>query len=106
MLLSIFFLIAQITFIALLVVGLVLCKKHFFKEGFYFFLLLLINEILSRLISWYANSNIDFWINNPPLGMTFGEFFSLMSLFPRVIEFIAFGLLVFGFHRMWKMKGR
>jgi hypothetical protein len=97
----------MILFIALLIFGLVQSKKHSFMAGFYSFLILIVNHVHSyiapltthRIMNSYLSSNTD-----PPLGMSLGELVALLSLIPRVLEVIAFSILILGLYRMWNSK--
>ena len=93
-------------FLTLLIFGLIQCRKHSFTAGFYFFLILIFHQISSYIYAPFINKYIDFSIANgsSPMGLTLGEFVALSALLPRIIEVIAFSILVVGLYRMWKSK--
>jgi len=99
----------SITFIfsVLFIFGLILCRKHSFTEGFYFFLILIVHLIFPYFYSPFIQKYIDSLVgsnNSPPMGMTIGELLAWFTLLPRMIEIIAFSFLVVGLYRMWKSK--
>jgi hypothetical protein len=57
------------------------------------------SPLLSKFIDSLAKSN-----NPHPMGMTIGEFVSWFSLFPTIIDLIAYGILVVGLYKMWRNK--
>lgn len=84
---------------AIMIFGLVQCRKHSFKGGFYFFLFLIIEKIFSYVLSNYVVSiNYD----NRPFGMTIGELVASVSLLLRLMEIIAFGFLATGLYQYWR----
>lgn len=105
----------NIVLLALLVFGLVLCKKHSFSEGFYFFLILIISKIypfiysftISPLIKNYID-NFDYSNNTLPMGMTMGEMITIIAYINRsillFIELSAYIFLVVGLFRLWNTK--
>jgi len=96
-------------FLILLIIGLILCRKHLFTAGFYFFLILILNKVLSFIYSAYIAKYIDSLHESnkqPPLGMTIGELVSWFSLIPTIIELIAFAILIIGLYTLWKSKAQ
>ncbi|OMF37557.1 hypothetical protein BK133_05770 [Paenibacillus sp. FSL H8-0548] len=93
-------------FLALFIFGLIQCRKHSFTAGFYFFLLLIVHQILPYIYSPFIHRYIDYssTSGNTPMGMTIGELVAWFTLLPRIIEVIAFSFLVVGLYRMWKSK--
>ncbi|WP_258199499.1 hypothetical protein [Paenibacillus endoradicis] len=93
-------------FLALLIFGLIQCRKHSFTAGFYFFLFLIVLQISPYIYSPFISKYIDdsFTNGNTPMGMTIGELVAWFTLLPSIIEVIAFIFLVFGLYRMWKSK--
>ncbi len=94
-----------VIFLALLIFGLIQCRKHSFIAGFYCFLILIVLQILPYIYSPFIHKYIDSLDGgNTPMGMTIGELVAWTSLLPRIIEIIAFSFLVVGLYRMWKSK--
>lgn len=93
-------------FLAVLVIGLILSKKHNFKAGFYFFLILIIDEYVLQYLRYYF---IDTFVANRSQGaagmMTIGEIVVLVSYIPKLLEIVAFSILIVGLFRMWQAKG-
>lgn len=100
----------SVLFYALLIFGLIQCKKHSFSGGFYFFLFLIIGQIYSIAISPIIRNYIDRATDPHPMGMTLGELVMWISLtnssIMSIIEIIAYSFLVIGLYRMWKSKLR
>jgi len=97
----------DVLFFALLIFGLIQCRKHSFTAGFYFFLILIVHQISQYIYSPFINKYIDsLLVGNtpPPMGLTIGELAAWFTLLPRIIEVIAFSFLVIGLYRMWKSK--
>ncbi|XEC93723.1 hypothetical protein AB6A23_20550 [Paenibacillus tarimensis] len=94
--------------IALLVTGLIISKKYSFMGGFYFFLILLINNLYSAIGARFIGNYIDSVIisNSAPMGMTIGQFVGWLSLIPRTLEVIAISFLIVGLYRMWKSHSK
>jgi len=103
-LLSIVSILLTVILSGLFILGLILCRKHSFTAGFYFFLILLVHLILTYIYPHFIRRYIDSIAGTPPMGMTIGEFIAWMSMIPRIIEAIAFIVLVVGLYRMWKSK--
>ena len=103
-----------VLYAAILIVGLILCKKHSFSGGFYFFLLLLVGRIHYLIVTFLLSPLIKNYVDaanaatERPLGMTIGElvaWFAYTNHFIKhTIEISAFSFLVFGLYRMWKSK--
>jgi len=95
-----------VIFSALLIFGLIQCRKHSFTAGYYFFLILISHQILPYIYNPFISKYIDYSITsgNTPMGLTIGELVAWFSLLPRIIEVIAFSFLVVGLYRMWKSK--
>lgn len=104
-----------VLFSALLIFGLIQCKKHSFSGGFYFFLLLIIGKLYSFIFSFLISPIIKNYVDSmahaaePPLmGMTLGELVAWISYtnhsIKHIIEISAYSFLVFGLYRMWKSK--
>jgi hypothetical protein len=77
------------------------------RPGFMLFLLLTINHIYLFIAPYTANSMLNIYISNnenQPMGLTFGEVAALLYFVPRLIEVIAFAILVSGLYRMWQLK--
>jgi hypothetical protein len=96
-----------VLFIGLLLAGMLLCRKYQFKAGFYFFLLLIIqhsfNSFFSPTFAQFINSYKD---NRKrlPFGMSLGESVAWFSFIPKIIEIIAFSILVVGLYRLWRLQ--
>ncbi len=106
-LLRIFSILVSVFLLALLIFGLIQCKKNHFIEGFYFFLIVIFLKIYYVIAPFTINRFIDSYIVNPtllPLKMTIGEMITLLNFIPRTLEVIAFFFLVVGLYRMWKTK--
>lgn len=106
-LLGIMIILVTVLFSALLIFGLILCRKYTFTAGFYFFLILIINQISSYIYPPFFNKYIDSLVESHtplPMSMTIGEILVWFSLLPKIIEVIAFCFLVVGLYRMWKYK--
>jgi hypothetical protein len=101
-----------VVFAALLIVGLILCKKHSFSGGFYFFLFIIIDKIYSLIYSMAAPPLIKNYVDHAttplPMGMTLGGSIALISYANNSIEYIfkiiAFSFLVIGLYRIWKSR--
>lgn len=96
-----------ILFLALFMFGLIQCRKHSFTAGFYFFLILIVSHISPLIFSPIMGKYIDSLAErnaSSPMGMTIGELVTWINLIPRIIEVIAFCILVVGLYRMWKSK--
>lgn len=96
-----------VIFSALLIFGLILCRKYNFTAGFYFFLILIVLQILSYIYPPFINKYIDSLVEShspPQISMTIGEIIAWLSLLPKIIEVIAFCFLVVGLYRLWKSK--
>ena len=90
-----------VIYLAFLIFGLILCRKHSFTAGFYFFLIIIIHQLLPYIYYPFVNNYIDsFSRGNTPIG----EIVASFSIFPRILEVIAFSFLVVGLYRMWKSK--
>lgn len=90
-----------------LISGLVLCRKHSFTAGVYFFLILIVHKISSYFYSPLIRNYIDTLTESgkeAPMGMTLGELVSWFSLIPTSVYLIAFGVLVIGLYNMRKSK--
>lgn len=87
-------------------IRLIQCRKHSFTAGFYFFLLWIFYQIYSFIAPIYISRFIDSHLreNNPLWGLTLGDLMVLISFIPRIIELVAFGILVLGLYRMWNTK--
>ncbi|RED53204.1 hypothetical protein DFP98_15020 [Cohnella phaseoli] len=106
-LLGIFSILVSVFLLALLIFGLIQCKKNHFIEGFYFFLIVIFLKIYYVIAPFTINRFIDSYFVNPtllPLKMTIGEMITLLNFIPRTLEVIAFFFLVVGLYRMWKTK--
>lgn len=93
--------------LGLFILGLIQCRKHSFTAGYYFFLILLVHTISSYIYPLFISSYIDSFAEGstaPPMGITVGELVAWFSIIPRIIEIIAFSILVIGLYRMWKSK--
>ncbi|MCQ6564119.1 hypothetical protein [Paenibacillus mendelii] len=104
---SIMIIFLKIIFLFLLIFGLLQCRKYSFTAGFYFFLILTVHEISSYIYPPFINKYIHSLAGGntpPPMGMNIGELVAWFSLLPRIIEVIAFSVLVVGLYRMWKSK--
>lgn len=107
MLLIIVSMLITVLYLAFLIFGLVLCRKNSFKEGFYFFLILIVHKIASYLYIPLLNKLTDSLAtrNKPlPMNMTIGEVVGWWTLFPIMIDLVAFGILAFGLYKMWRNK--
>lgn len=93
----------NVLLMALLVFGLVQCKKHSFMAGFYFFLILIVNQIAPYLYRNYMYTLIE-RDTSPPMGLSIGELVMWLSLISRFIEVVAFSFIVIGLFRLWKSK--
>jgi hypothetical protein len=101
-----------IVFSALLLFGLIQCKKQSFSGGFYFFLFMIIDKIYSLIYSMAAppliKNFVDHATNPLPAGMTLGGVIALISYANYSIDYIfmiiAFSFLIIGMYRMWKIK--
>jgi hypothetical protein len=99
-LIGVLHIILQFLIFLILAIGLVQCKKASFKEGVYFFLILLFHQ----LNSFFAAMYIDFvYLSFMKLstGITYGEFTRLSFFINQLILCIAFVFLVFGIRRQW-----
>jgi hypothetical protein len=104
-LLGFFVILFLIVFLFVLIFGLRQCRKNHFIAGFYFFLIILILKIYDFIAPFTIMRLIDSYVVNRttiPLGMTFGEMITLLNFIPRIIEVIAFIILVVGLYRIWK----
>lgn len=107
MLLIIVSMLLTVLFLAFLFLGLVLCRKNSFKEGFYFFLILIVHKISTYFYIPLLNTFTDSIVTGRyslPMGMTIGEFVSWWTLFPIIINLFAFGILIFGLYKLWRNK--
>jgi hypothetical protein len=96
---------------AILVFGLIQCKKHSFKGGFYFFLFLLIGKIYSFLFSYAFSPKFKMYIDSldhetaRPLGMRTGDLLTWIAYVNNsitfILEIVAFSFLIVGLYRMW-----
>ena len=105
--LSIVIILLTVFLLGLFVIGLIQCRKYSFKAGFYFFAILLVHTILSFIYPPFIRRYIDSYFegnNSPPMGMTIGELVGWFCMIPRIIEAVAFSILVVGLYRMWKSK--
>lgn len=103
-----------VLFSALLIFGLIQCKKHAFTGGFYFFLFLIIGKIYSFLFSYSISPIIKNYMDSidqmseRPLGMTTGELVAWISYahqsITSILEITAFSFLVLGLYRMRQSK--
>jgi hypothetical protein len=92
--------ILQFLIVLILTFGIIQCKNASFKEGIYFFLILLFHQ----LNSFFAPLYIDFlYLNFMKLttGITYGEFTRLSLIMNKVILCIALVYLVIGIKRQW-----
>ncbi|OZM56321.1 hypothetical protein CIB95_12970 [Lottiidibacillus patelloidae] len=92
--------ILQFLIVIILAFGLIQCKNSSFKEGIYFFLILLFHQ----LNSFFAPLYIDFvYLNFMKLstGITYGEFTRLSFFINQVILCVALVYLVIGIRRQW-----
>ncbi len=93
---------------AILIVGLVQCKKHSFMPGFYFFAIMMISQIYSWISPYFTRIFLENRMSsfrvNPGDMMSIGQWVSVLALIPRVIEVIALAILVFGLYRMWSER--
>lgn len=93
-----------IIFLFLLFFGLFQCRKNSFSAGFYFFLILIVTQILTfviqPLIGFYVNNRDDV-----PFGITMGEFTALILgvsyMIETILKMIAFTILIIGLYRIW-----
>ncbi len=86
-----------------LIVGLIICRKQLFTEGFYFFLIMIISQVHSFFAPLYTNIVIDHYQKNGASGgLTLGQFVISISYMDTLINSIAFLILVIGFYRRWK----
>lgn len=95
--------ITGIGYLILLAIGFVVCNKHRWKAGMYFFGLLLTGEI-GR---WLAGRLIDMgYMDNVPkaLNITLGQFVFLISGFFGTIQFAAFLILIISLIRRLPKK--
>ncbi len=97
----------NVIFFAILFIGLLQCRKHAFRAGFYFFLILIVHKISSYFYLPYLHKYMDSLVESntpPPMGMTYGEFVSWFSFIPAIIDLLAFGILVTGIYKLWRSK--
>lgn len=100
-------LIISIVLLILLVIGLWYSKRHSFKAGVYFFLILILHEVYSfgspPLIRNYIDTLI---LGNSDLmmGMSISQLLVFLSVIPKLIELLAFTILIVGLHDLWKSK--
>lgn len=91
--------------LALLLFGLVQSKKHSFKGGVYSFLLLFILKIYSLFAPFIVRTIVDYYyVNNfsPPFSMQISELVALLQLLPKMLQLIAFTILIIGLYKIWK----
>ncbi|TCZ79365.1 hypothetical protein E0485_05755 [Paenibacillus albiflavus] len=101
--------IASIAYLLILTLGLYLCKKNKFTEGFYFFLFLIIFQISSYFLPNFIGKLIDYYQGNKsqvPIGMTIGEFVAFLSYIGLIIKSLPFFILVIGLYRRWKPESK
>lgn len=99
--------ILSVLLIVLFLIGFWKSKNHSFKEGVYFFLLLIIHEIYSYISPSLIQSYIDKITSENKdlvLGLSIGELVVILSLIPKMILLAAFIFLVYGLRRMWNSK--
>lgn len=98
------------------IAGLLLCRKHSFRGGYYFFLFLLLGKIYSFLVTAVLSPILKAYIDSfnastePPSGITPGELLMWISYangsITHLFELIAYGCLVIGLYRMWASGAR
>jgi len=105
-LINVIFIFLSVFYLILLIFGLVLCRKHSFTPGFYFFLILIILRLSPYIYSPLVHNYIDHIMNNGkiPMDMTIGEILAWFNLIPQIVEIIAYSILVIGLYTMWKSK--
>ncbi len=92
--------------IALIIIGVIQCKKHSFMPGFYFFVFMIVGFFYDWISPYFIRKSIE---NHHMTGMgmtsggllTIGERMILFHLIPGIITVIALGFLVLGLYRMW-----
>jgi hypothetical protein len=89
---------------ALLITGIIICKKHSFMGGFYFFIILLAKDLYTWISAPLITKYIDSLGRNNTLPMerTIGELVAWLYYIPRTLEVIAMSFLVVGLYRLWK----
>lgn len=103
-LISIIGVIANIGFILVLIMGLYLCRKFTFTEGYYFFLMMIVSFIISYSYPIYINTYFDSIVESINNVMTIGQFLALTSTIGLIFKAVAFFILVIGILRKWKGK--
>jgi len=99
--------ILSVLLMVLFLIGFWKSKNHSFKEGAYFFLLLIIHEIYLYISPSLIQSFIEKIINKNKdlvLGLSIGELVVILSFIPKMILLAAFIFLVYGLRRMWHSK--
>jgi len=90
----------DLTLIAILLIGLIQSKRHSFKPGFYFFLIMLIQELYSsvsvKLIEFVASNDIL------PFEISLGQLTHLSLLINRLLGLLAVVILVIGLLKLWR----
>jgi hypothetical protein len=97
----------SLIFLSVLGFGLLQAKKHSFMAGVYCFAILIILRSYSLVSHFITNAIVDYYFSNtiePPFGLSIGEVVFVLSLLPRIIELIAFFILIIGLYKVWNPK--
>lgn len=95
----------SVLLVVLFAIGLWYSKIHMFKQGVYFFLLLIIHEVYLLVSPPVIQSYIDnLGGNKPLLGLTIGEFIAFSSLIPKILLIAAFLFLIVGLRNFKNAK--
>lgn len=94
-----------LTIIALLVIGMVLSKRNSFNAGFYFFIVMIIQQLYHFIspATYYLQAVIDGKME-PLFGLRIGELIHYLSFIPTIILIIAFVILIIGLFQVWEKR--
>jgi len=92
-----------VIYYAAFVIGAIFCKKQKFTEGFVFFVMLLVTQILSFLIGRSMDQIQDTYNSSY---LTFGELVTIFTYTWQLLEMTAFIILAYGCYRLWRVRSR
>ncbi|MCT8140303.1 hypothetical protein H1D32_22955 [Anaerobacillus sp. CMMVII] len=96
------YLLMDLTFVGLLIFGLLQSKRYSFFAGVYSFLILIFLKLYS-FVAPYSIKPIIENISEPPFGSSTSEFVAFLNLIPKTLNLIAFSILIIGlFQRLKK----
>ncbi|XID94877.1 hypothetical protein ACF3MZ_10315 [Paenibacillaceae bacterium WGS1546] len=100
---SIIFVILQVSLLMTFIMGMIICKKKSFMEGFYFFLIMIVSQIHSLFLApQYTKRILDNYVVNPaPADLSLGQIMALLSYIHPILQLVAVSILVSGLYKRW-----